>query len=256
MIRYALGIEYDGSDFQGWQRQRTLPTVQASLEQALSKVADCPVQAVCAGRTDAKVHAKGQVVHFDVPASLVRTERAWVMGTNSFLHKSVRALWIKQVPNEFDARKTALSRRYRYIIYNHPIRPSLYRHYVTWVYRTLNAEKMHEAAQFLLGTHDFTSFRASECEAKTPIRTLQEIWVKREGENIILEVEANAFLHHMVRNIMGVLIKIGSGMKEVGWMGEVLAARDRRAAGMTAPPNGLYLIRVQYPEFFGLPKCF
>jgi tRNA pseudouridine38-40 synthase len=256
MKRYAIGLEYDGTAFKGWQRQNGQLTVQGCLEKALSKVACFPILAFCAGRTDAGVHATGQIVHFDVPIDLMRTSKAWIMGTNQYLPKGIRVLWVKSVPNHFDARHSAFAREYCYKIFNHRIRPSIFRDYLTWVYRPLDETIMHEAAQVLVGTHDFTSFRSSECEAKTPVRTLNFIRVERKQEEVIVTVQANAFLHHMVRNIAGVLIKLGVGkapMDPICWVNDILLAKDRRAAGETAKPNGLYLKKVCYPTEFGLP---
>ncbi len=254
--RYALGIEYDGRGFKGWQRQEGVQTVQACLENALSKVACTPIITFCAGRTDAGVHATGQVVHFDTALDLIRDPKAWIMGTNQYLPKGIRVLWVKKMPSHFDARRSAFAREYSYKIINHRIRPSLYRDYLTWVFRPLDEKIMHEAAQVLVGTHDFTSFRASECQAITPIRTLNFIRVERQQEQVIITVQANAFLHHMVRNIAGVLIKVGTGLaptEPVNWVNQILAAKDRRAAGATEKPNGLYLTQVYYPEEFDLP---
>lgn len=257
MKRYAIGLEYDGTGFKGWQRQENVPTVQACLEKALSKVASTPILTFCAGRTDAGVHATGQIVHFDIPATLIREDKAWIMGTNQFLPKGIRVLWAKEVPLYFDARHSALAREYCYKILNHRIRPSIYRDYLTWVHRPLDEIVMHAAAQVLVGTHDFSSFRGAECEAKTPIRTLNFIKVERVQEQIWITVQANAFLYHMVRNIAGVLIKLGSGMAPkdpIIWIQEILSAKDRRAASVTAKPNGLYLEKVCYSAEFLLPK--
>lgn len=254
--RYALGLEYDGKGFRGWQRQEEgVPTVQASLEKALNKVACMPILTFCAGRTDAGVHAIEQVVHFDTPIELSRSDKAWIMGVNQYLPKGIRVHWVKAMPDYFDARRSALAREYSYKIFNHRIRPSLYRDYLTWVYRPLDEEIMHQAAQVLVGTHDFTSFRASECQALSPIRTLNLIHVKRIQEQVIITVQANAFLHHMVRNIAGVLIKIGAGMTPIDpihWLESILAAKDRRAAAATEKPNGLYLTKVIYPKEFSI----
>lgn len=249
--RIALGIEYDGSQFQGWQRQATGPSVQAELESALSKVANIPIATICAGRTDTGVHASGQVVHFD--SSVIRSEHAWVFGTNTELSLAVRVRWARAVPNHFNARRSAISRRYRYVIYNHPIRPSILRQFLSWEYRKLDISRMKEASQYWLGEHDFSSFRGSQCQSRSPIRHIHSIQVLRLGDQVIIELVANAFLHHMVRNMVGVLIRIGSGRAEVSWAKGVLEARDRRAAAITAPPMGLYLVEVQYPEEFALP---
>lgn len=252
MNRIALGIEYDGSRFHGWQKQENVSSIQQTLETALSQVAASPIHTICAGRTDAGVHASGQVVHFDTYR--VREERNWAMGANALLPDTIRVLWARCVDSEFNARRSATIRRYRYVIYNHPLRPSLLRQYVTWYYRKLDAQKMREAAQYWLGEQDFSSFRAAECQSHSPIRLVHSIQVVRIGEQIVLDFVANAFLHHMIRNMVGVLVKIGGGLKEPIWAKEVLMARDRRAADMTAPASGLYLVEVQYPERFNLPK--
>lgn len=251
--RFALGIEYDGTAFHGWQRQRQVSSVQETVENALSKVSSQAITVVAAGRTDTGVHATQQVVHFDTSAK--RTERAWVMGCNTFLPSSVRILWARPVPLDFDARRSALSRRYRYMVYNHAIRPSLFRTQLGWYYRKLDVQKMREAASYWLGEHDFSSFRASECQSKTPIRKMIEICVDGwDNTWINIEFEANAFLHHMVRNMMGVLWKIGGEEVSPDWAKTLLLAKDRRLASITAPPQGLYLVAVRYPKEFGLPS--
>jgi tRNA pseudouridine38-40 synthase len=252
-MRFALGLEYDGTHYFGWQRQRNHLSIQAQLEAAISRVANEPIATVCAGRTDAKVHAFAQVVHFDTVAC--RSEQGWLRGINTYLPRDIRVKWIKEVPPEFDARKAALSRRYCYLIVNQPVSPGILRHAATWVYTALDINKMQEAANFLLGTHDFSAFRAAECQAKTPIRTISEIQFLPIRGNIILDIMGNAFLHHMVRNIMGSLILVGKQKKEASWIADVLASRDRRQAGMMAPPEGLYLSEVVYPQHFNLPKC-
>ncbi len=254
--RYAIALEYDGKGFRGWQKQEGVPTIQAALEQALSKVAYTPILAFCAGRTDAGVHATHQIVHFDTPIDLIREPKAWIMGTNQYLPKGIRVLGVTKMPSHFDARRSAVARQYVYKILNHRIRPSLYRDYLTWVCRPLNEAIMHEAAQALVGTHDFTSFRASECQAISPVRTLNFIRVERQQEQVIISLEANAFLHHMVRNIAGVLINLGTGKANIPaerayqWVADILAAKDRRAACATEKPNGLYLTKVCYPAEF------
>lgn len=251
-MRIAIGIEYDGSPFKGWQRQRhAVDTVQAAVELALTRVAAHPVRVVCAGRTDTGVHAVGQVVHFDTDA--VREARNWVLGTNVNLPPTVSTSWAKQVDNDFHARFSAESRSYRYLILNRSTRSSLLAARATWVHRPLDAERMHEAGQALLGTHDFSSYRAMACQAKSPVRTLHRLQVKRIGEVIELHVYANAFLHHMIRNIAGVLIAIGRGERDPGWAAEVLKLRDRTLGGVTAPPDGLYFERVWYPDRFAIP---
>ena len=250
MQRLAIGIEYDGHAYKGWQKQNSQPTIQQNLENALARVAEHAVSTVCAGRTDAGVHATGQVVHCDVMVH--RPEKAWIFGTNRYLPKDIRVLWVKEVASTFEARRTALSRRYCYVIYNHPIRPSLFRHQISWYHIQLNAELMHKAAQYWLGEHDFSSFRDADCQSVSPIRLVKEVRVHRVGELIFFDIIANAFLHHMIRNMMGVLLEVGAEKRVPAWANEVLQGRDRRLAGVTALPNGLYLVGVEYPEEFAL----
>ncbi len=244
MKRFALGIEYDGTNFYGWQSQEKLPTIQGELEKALTQIADEKIQVYCAGRTDAGVHALGQVVHFDTNAE--RNERAWTLGTNTHLPPSIAVRWVREVAPDFHARFSAISRRYRYLIYNHSLRSAVHAGKATWYYHPLAIEPMQFAATYLLGEQDFSSFRSAQCESTTPMRNIHEITLKRENDFIIIEIQANAFLHHMVRNIVGVLMQIGSGLKKPDWMLELLQAKDRRLAAETAPPDGLYLIKVNY----------
>lgn len=252
MSRIALGIEYDGSAFRGWQTQMHAVAVQPVIEAALAKVADHPVEVVAAGRTDAGVHAAMQVVHFDT--TVQRTERSWTLGANSNLPKHISVLWAREVPEAFHARYSAQARSYRYLILNRVPRPALDFDRVCWVRDPLDAPLMQTAANQLLGEHDFSSFRAAECQARTPIRRMYEIRVERHGELVTLDVMANAFLQHMVRNIAGVLIAVGTGDRPVEWVGEVLAARDRRQGGVTAVPQGLYLVGVRYAAALQLPS--
>ncbi|MHB9798490.1 tRNA pseudouridine(38-40) synthase TruA [Pseudomonas sp. MT3] len=253
--RIALGVEYKGARYRGWQRQEGgVPSVQAALEKALSKVADEPVSVICAGRTDAAVHASGQVVHFDTRVE--RPLKAWVMGGNANLPADISVTWAKVMPAQFHARFTAMARRYRYVIYNDLIRPAHMAEEVTWNHRPLDVARMREAARALVGTHDFTSFRAVQCQAKSPVKTVHHLEVIEHGHFIVLDIRANAFLHHMVRNFAGVLMTIGAGERPPEWAAEVLAARDRRAGGVTAHPYGLYLVRVEYPEAFELPERY
>ncbi len=252
MLRIALGIEYDGSRFHGWQTQQPgVRTVQLAVEQALSKVANHPVQVVCAGRTDTGVHGSGQVCHFDTTAK--RAIHGWVMGGNINLPDDVSILWAKAMPDHFHARFSATGRTYRYWILNRLARPALGSKRITWVYPHLDEKKMHEAGQALLGTHDFTSYRTVHCQAHSPVRSLRRLQVTRLGEQICLEVHADGFLHHMVRNIAGVLIAIGAGKQPLSWARQVLELRDRNQGGVTAPPHGLYFHQVEYPEAFQLP---
>lgn len=253
MRRVALGIEYDGSGFHGFQRQKSgVASVQQSLEQALSRVADEAVTLVCAGRTDAGVHACGQVIHFDTLS--LRPEKAWTMGVNAHLPDTVSVRWAVPVSEYFHARFSATHRAYRYVIYNAPTRPGLAFSQLTWVREPLDVEAMNEAAQSLVGEHDFSSFRASQCQAKSPVRDVHSIRWVRQGQLVIMEVIANAFLHHMVRNFVGVFLPIGRGEQAISWLSDVLCAADRSKAGVTAPPHGLYLVDVGYPSRFGLPK--
>ena len=250
--RMAMGIEYEGTHYHGWQIQKNAASVQETVESALSKIANAPITIVGSGRTDMGVHAMGQVAHFDTHT--FRTEEAWIRGTNTFLPKDIRVHWIKPVSDNFNARRSATARAYRYIIYTNRISPGLHRKGVTWVYDALDVERMAKAAQSFIGEHDFSSFRASGCQAKTPFRHMMEFTVRYCGRCIFLEVVGNAFLHHMVRNFAGVLIEIGRGRREISWAAEVLEAKDRRYAGVTAPACGLYLMSIQYPGHFDLPQ--
>jgi tRNA pseudouridine38-40 synthase len=251
-MRIALGLEYDGSAFSGWQTQAHAQGVQPCVEAALSAVANHPIEVLAAGRTDAGVHAAMQVVHFDTSAQ--RTERGWVLGANTNLPAQVSALWARPVPEAFHARYSALARRYRYIILNRTPRPALAAQRVCWIRDPLDAPRMQAAAQHLIGEHDFSSFRAAECQSRTPMRRMHEISVERRGELVVVSVLANAFLHHMVRNIAGVLIAIGTGERATQWAAEVLAARDRKQGGVTAAAAGLYLAGVQYSASLALPS--
>ena len=250
-MRIALGVEYDGTGFSGWQIQEGSRTIQGCLEEALSKVADHQVRVVCAGRTDAGVHAMGQVVHFDTGA--VRDPHAWVAGTNANLPKEIVVLWSQAVSDEFHARYSALGRSYRYVIFNRKVRPSFLAARVAWEYRPLEERRMMDAARYLVGQHDFSSFRDSACQAKNPVRHVMKLEVTRQGQFIFIDVVANAFLHHMVRNIAGVLMEIGAGKKEPLWAKEVLEAKNRTLGGVNAPPDGLYLMAVAYPGDFAIP---
>ncbi|MBU3023304.1 tRNA pseudouridine(38-40) synthase TruA [Aestuariibacter sp. A3R04] len=252
MARIALGIEYDGSTHFGWQRQRNVPSIQGYLENALSVVANKPIGVQCAGRTDAGVHATGQVVHFDFDDE--RPERAWTMGVNANLPDSVAVTWCKTVDDNFHARFSATHRRYRYIIKNTRLRPAILCGGVTHIYQPLDEKRMHEAAQALLGEQDFTSFRAALCQSKTPFRNVTHVSVSRMGDFVIVDIRANAFLHHMVRNIVGSLIEIGAGEQPVSWIAELLLLKDRTKAAATAKPNGLYLVDVTYPQAMGIPQ--
>jgi tRNA pseudouridine38-40 synthase len=247
-MRVACAVEYDGAGFSGWQRQERVRSVQAVVEQALSFVADHPVQVSCAGRTDAGVHATWQVIHFDTEAR--RSERSWLLGANARLPADVRLLQVQVVDAGFHARFSAQARRYRYVILNRDVPSALLRQRVVWEHRALDEMLMQSAARYLVGEHDFSSFRAVACQAKSPVRTVHRLEVSRRGEMLYLDVEANAFLHHMVRNIAGVLMTVGRGARPVEWAGEVLQHRDRTRGGVTAPAGGLYLVGVRYPSHY------
>ena len=243
-MRIALGIEYDGTNYYGWQRQLNLVTIQEKIEQALSQVAAENVIVTCAGRTDSGVHAFGQVVHFDTEAK--RSDRAWILGTNSNLPDDIRILWARHVSPDFHARYSATSRYYRYVIYNNKIASALLRHRAMWCPYELNEKLMNEAGKYLLGEHDFSSFRGSGCQSKSVIRNVTCLEVIRSGVAINIDIKANAFLLHMVRNIVGVLIEIGMGEHPLHWVKEVLDARDRKSAAVTVLASGLYLVKVEY----------
>lgn len=252
-MRVALGIEYDGTSYNGWQRQKTGSGVQQRVEKALSVVANHPVEVICAGRTDTGVHATGQVVHFDTDSQ--RSDRGWLLGANTNLPDDVSVTWVAPVSDDFHARFSATSRSYRYKILNRLQRSALHRNRAWWVYEPLEATLMHDAAQQLAGEHDFSAFRAAACQASTAVRTISQISVSRSGDWLTLDVTANAFLQHMVRNITGTLATVGLGEQEVDWVAEVLESRDRKVGGIAAPPHGLTLVGVGYPESFGLPTA-
>ncbi|MCY3730526.1 MAG: tRNA pseudouridine(38-40) synthase TruA [Rhodospirillaceae bacterium] len=249
--RVALGLEYDGTDFVGWQIQRSGRTVQATLTEAVSTVADEPVSMAASGRTDAGVHASYQVAHFDARAT--RTPRQWVLGINSNLPDDVVVRWAREVDSEFDARRSAMLRRYRYRILERDTRSALLRHRSWWLRERLDCAAMTSALTALLGERDFSAFRAAGCQSRTPMRRLVSVGVHRSDGLLLLDFTANAFLKHMVRNLVGVLAQIGRGQAETGWAGAVLASRDRTTGGVTAPPWGLELIGITYPERYDLP---
>ncbi|MGO1460988.1 MAG: tRNA pseudouridine(38-40) synthase TruA [Marinobacter sp.] len=252
--RVALAFEYDGREFHGWQLQKSgVRSVEAELTRAVSKVADHPVDLVCAGRTDAGVHASYQIAHFETPS--IRSLRSWVMGINTALPFDISVHWAGNGSDDFHARFSAVYRRYRYVIYNNPVRPGIQRGQVSWTFRPLDAERMHYAAQALVGEHDFSSFRAAGCQSRTPVRFLEQINVTRKGGFVVIDVQANAFLHHMVRNIAGALMDVGTGKQSLSWINDILLARDRTLAGVTAPPHGLYLVDVGYPRGFPVPAA-
>jgi tRNA pseudouridine38-40 synthase len=250
-MRIALGIEYDGTDFLGWQRLSHGPTVQGAVESALADIAAEPVQVTCAGRTDAGVHARNQVIHFDTQAQ--RTMRGWTLGTNSRLPGAVAVRWARQVADDFHARFSARARRYRYTILNRSARPALEARYVCWERAPLDAPAMHAAAQFLVGEQDFSAFRTAACQARSPQRCVQAISVVREGDRVVLDIQANAFLHHMVRNIAGSLRVVGRREQPPEWIAQLLSGRDRALAGPTSAAEGLVFLGPLYPVEFGLP---
>ena len=252
-MRYAMALEYDGSPFMGWQKHDTGDTIQAAVEKAVSFVADAPVEVVCSGRTDARVSACCQVVHFDSDAP--RDARAWVLGTNTRLPDSIRALWMQPVSDAFHARYSARARRYRYSLLILPVKPAIKRQFLSWSREELDAARMHEAAQKILGEQDFSAFRTVQCQAKHPNRNLHRLDVSREGDTIYFDVQANAFLHHMVRNLVGSLLLIGKGEQPVDWMKTLLDGRDRTVAGPTAPAEGLMFLGALYPPEWGLPEA-
>ncbi|MGF1701404.1 tRNA pseudouridine(38-40) synthase TruA [Photobacterium makurazakiensis] len=251
-MRIALGIEYDGAKYHGWQRQNDVVSVQGCLEKSLSKIANQPIEVICAGRTDAGVHGTGQVVHFDIDVD--RKMAAWTMGVNTHLPKDIAVRWAKEVDDEFHARFSATARRYRYIINNNALRPAILSSGVSHYHGELDEKAMHEAGQYLLGENDFTSFRAMQCQSRSPWRKLMHLNVSRQGDFVIIDVKASAFVHHMVRNIAGSLIKVGHGEQKPEWIQWLLEQKDRRLAGTTAKAEGLYLVDVDYPEKYALPR--
>ena len=251
-MRIALGIEYDGAAYYGWQRQKDVISVQQELEKALTKIANHTVTVNCAGRTDAGVHGTGQVVHFDTDAD--RKDVAWTLGVNANLPDDIAVRWVKHVDQSFHARFSATARRYRYIIYNGELRPGILRTGLSHYHMQLDVQRMQLAGQTLLGEQDFTSFRALHCQANSPVRTIEYLKVTRRSNFIIIDIKANAFLHHMVRNIAGSLIEIGKGNQNIDWLTTLLLLKDRSKAAATAKPGGLYLVEVDYPELFDLPR--
>ncbi|MBA3995965.1 MAG: tRNA pseudouridine(38-40) synthase TruA [Candidatus Accumulibacter sp.] len=250
-MRVALGVEYDGSAFHGWQVQPGGGTVQDALQAALREIAGVPVDVVCAGRTDAGVHATGQVVHFDAPVE--RPLSAWVRGVNTFLPPAVAVRWAQPVADDFHARFAAFGRRYRYLLLNRPQRPGVWHGRAGWYHHALDTAAMQQAADHFVGEHDFSAFRAAECQAKSPVKTLRRAEVRRVGDLVVFDFEASAFLHHMVRNMVGSLVYIGQGKHAPGWIAELLDERDRRRAAPTFAAAGLYLVGVEYEARWGLP---
>jgi tRNA pseudouridine38-40 synthase len=249
-MRIACAVEYDGSGFCGWQRQDHARSVQGDVEAALSKVADHEVRVICAGRTDSGVHASWQIIHFDSQAE--RSERSWVLGTNANLPDDAGLLWAREVDGDFHARFSAQARSYRYVIFNRDVPSALLHRRATWVHQALDVSRMREGARYLLGEHDFSSFRALACQAKSPVRTIHRLDIRRSGAYLYLDVEANAFLHHMVRNIAGVLMAVGRGVHNSHWVQDILNKRDRTQGGVTAPASGLYLVGVRYPQKYAI----
>ena len=244
-MKIALGVEYLGTDFHGWQIQKSgLRTVQGVVEPALSKIANHPVRVFCSGRTDAGVHAQEQIIHFETQTT--RTDVAWLFGGNANLPSDVNFKWAKEVNDDFHARFNAHARSYEYRIHHHPVRSSLKTGYYLWEPRSLNIHEMRKAAAFLVGEHDFSCFRGSMCQAKSPIKTIEYLQIDEIGDDLIIKVKANAFLHHMVRNLVGTLLKIGRGEENPEWMLSVLDSKDRKEAGPTAEPQGLYFIKAHY----------
>lgn len=252
MNKIALGIEYCGSRYCGWQRQSHSPSVQENLEVVLSKIADEPISVFCAGRTDTGVHATGQVVHFE--CSNERPNKAWVLGANTQLSDDIAVRWAHQVSADFHARFSATARRYRYIIANTPAKPAILNSGLTWIRQKLNESSMSEACRYFLGEQDFSAFQAASCQSPTAMRNVHHITVKRHGDFVVIDIKANAFLHHMVRNIAGSLIEIGRGNQPHNWIEALLSSKDRSLAAATASPNGLYLVDVDYPSHYGLPQ--
>ena len=250
--RVAIGLEYDGTHYKGWQIQSHAPSIQETLNRAVSRVADEPVDCVGAGRTDTGVHAEAQVAHFDTAAG--RPPRSWVLGINSNLPDDINVLWATEVSHDFHARYSATDRTYRYRILNRPVRSALERHRAWWVRQPLDESAMAAGAAHFVGEHDFSAFRAAGCQSKTPMRKVRRLDVQRDASLVTVTIAANAFLHHMVRNIVGTLVRIGKGEADPQWVVDLLAGRDRKLAGMTAPAAGLTLVSVHYPERCGVPR--
>ena len=252
MAKVALGIEYDGYRYHGWQRQSHAKSVQQELEQVLSNIADQPIEVFCAGRTDTGVHATGQVIHFEITNE--RPLKAWTMGANTQLPNDIAVRWAHSVPDDFHARFSATARRYRYIIANTPTRPAIAHSGLTWCRAPLDVDLMNQACHYFLGEQDFAAFQAASCQSRTSYRNIHHLFVERRGAYVVIDIKANAFLHHMVRNIAGSLIEIGRQHQTPEWAQELLKGKDRTKAAATASPGGLYLVDVEYPETFALPK--
>ena len=252
-MRIAIGMEYHGGTFCGWQTQPSGCAVQDALERALSTIADDTIDTVCAGRTDAGVHALEQIAHFDT--GVERPESAWVRGVNALLPAGAAVIWARPVAGDFHARYSARERCYRYVLLNHPLRPALNHGRVGWFHSSLDVERMQAAARHLLGEHDFSAFRSAECQAKSPVRELRRLDIRKTGDYVVFDLAANAFLHHMVRNIVGCLVYVGTGRQEPAWLASVLAGRDRTLAAPTFAAAGLYLAHVSYDAHWGLPQA-
>lgn len=250
--RIALGVQYDGKDWQGWQTQPHRQTVQDRLQQAIKAFTKQDIAVICAGRTDSGVHAMEQVVHLDTV--LERSQGSWVRGVNAFLPPSIAVRWACPVPLDFHARYSAMARQYQYVLYNHPVRSPLLHGKAGWVFQPLSLELMQQAAHYLLGEHDFSAFRASQCQALTPIKTIDKLAIEQRGPFFIFQFQANAFLHHMVRNIVGSLVYVGNQRHAPEWLHQILLAQDRKQAAPTFQPDGLYLSSVIYDEKWGLPQ--
>lgn len=251
MKKIVLGIEYDGTFYHGWQRQKNVPSIQEEIEKALSIIANHNIEVISAGRTDAGVHSTGQVIHFNTTA--IRKITSWTIGVNSYLSKYISILWAKEISEKFHARYSAITRSYRYIIYNHNFRTPIFHNRVNHVYKKLDVNKMNFEAQFLLGEHDFTSFRGSNCQSSSPWKKIINLDVQRVDNWVIIDITANSFLYHMVRNIVGSLIEIGTLQKKDFWIKKLLKEKNRCHAGTMAPAKGLYLVYVEYPSHFNLP---
>ncbi|VFP88862.1 tRNA pseudouridine(38-40) synthase TruA [Candidatus Erwinia haradaeae] len=252
-ITLAFGIEYDGSCYCGWQRQNAVPTVQEAVERAIEKIAAHKIRVICAGRTDTGVHAIGQVIHFKTFSQ--RTDMVWLRGVNGCLPADIVVRWVKRVPDLFHARFSALSRCYRYMVNNHNLhRSAIFRKKMAYIYQFLDVEKMQRASHCLLGEHNFTSFRAGQCQSRFPIRNIMQLNITRDDRYVIIDIQANSFVHHMVRNIVGSLIEVGSGRKPESWIADLLLAKNRTLAAATASAHGLYLVSVEYPSNYKIPS--
>ncbi|MCV2528414.1 MAG: tRNA pseudouridine(38-40) synthase TruA [Candidatus Lightella neohaematopini] len=253
-MKLAFGVEYDGTKYYGWQKQKNLPSIQEEIEKAIFSITNEKIDIFCAGRTDAGVHAIGQVIHFTTNTNL--PDRAWIMGMNTNLPNDISIKWIKRVPDSFHARYSAYARRYQYIIYNNKIRSSLYCNKVNHIYYLLNEYSMKKAASYLIGKHNFISIKQSDCQSKSSWRKIYNLSINRYGHYLIIDIKANSFLYHMVRNIVGILLDIGSGKKSISWIKNIISVNKKNNFIKTASANGLYLILVYYPRKFLIPRYF